>query len=145
MNSYSRASGQYLRPWMLGVTTTLMAGSALADALGSGNEFLCYGLTATVCTIEAGQCETREPWELDLPDFVRLDLRGRVIKSTAAALEQRETSIARMEREDGLIFLQGSQNGRAFSWVISETTGEGTMMINSQDTGVTVFTVCTPT
>jgi hypothetical protein len=134
-----------LRPWLIAGAATLMSGSAFADKLGSGNEFLCYGLTASVCTIDGDGCETMEPWELNLPDFVQLDLRGRVIKSTDAALEQRETPITRMEREDGLILLQGLQNGRAFSWVITEETGEGTMMIASQDTGVTVFTVCTPT
>jgi hypothetical protein len=129
--------------WLLGLAG-LAAGPALADALAGSNSLLCYGMTATVCTIDGNACETHEPWELNLPDFVNVDLRAKVLRSTDAAQETRETAIARLERQDGLMFLQGSQGARAFSWVMSEETGEGTIMINSFDTGVTVFTVCTP-
>ena len=129
--------------WLLG-SLALLSGSALADYLGQANNLLCYGLTANVCMIDGNVCETKEPWELNLPDFVNVDLRGRVLKSTDAAREERETPIARLERDQGYIFLQGSQGDRAFSWVISEESGEGTIMINSFDRGVTVFTVCTP-
>ncbi len=137
--TYSRKQGA----WLL-AAGALLSGSAFADALGNNNDLLCYGLTATVCTIDGDACETKQPWELNLPDFVNVDLRGRLLKSTDAALEQRETEIARVERQDGLIFLQGSQNSRAFSWVMSEETGEGTIMINEFNVGITVFTVCTP-
>jgi len=129
--------------WLLGAMC-LASGPALADALGDSNNLLCYGMTATVCAIDGDTCETKEPWELNLPDFVNVDLRAKVLRSTDAAQEARETAIARVERQDGLIFLQGSQGERAFSWVMSEETGEGTIMINTFDTGVTVFTVCTP-
>jgi len=129
--------------WLLGLLA-LSSGPALADALGKSDSLLCYGLRATVCTIDGDACETKEPWELNLPDFVNLDLRGKVMKSTDAAKDPRQTPIARLEREDGLIILQGSQNQRAFSWIMSEATGEGTIMINEFNVGITVFTVCTP-
>jgi len=121
----------------------LLAGPVLADRIGDSNDLLCYGMTATVCTIDGATCETKEPWELNLPDFVDVDLRAKLLKSTPAAQESRETPIARVERDGGYIFLQGSQGERAFSWVIAEQTGEGSIMINSFDTAVTVFTVCT--
>jgi hypothetical protein len=129
--------------WLLGVAS-LASGPALADALGDSNSLLCYGMTATVCAIDSNTCETKEPWELNLPDFVNVDLRAKVLRSTDAAQETRETAIARVDRQDGRIVLQGSQGDRAFSWVMSQETGEGTIMINTFDTGVTVFTVCTP-
>lgn len=132
------------RPWLLGAATMFAAGPVLADALGNSNELLCYGLTATVCTIDGETCDTMEPWELNLPDFVRLDLRARVVASTDSAGEKRQTPIASLERENGYVYMQGLQNGRAYSWVIAQSTGEGTMTINTFDTGVTIFTVCTP-
>jgi hypothetical protein len=123
---------------------SLLSGNVLADFLGDAEDLLCYGLTATVCTIDGSACETREPWELNLPDFVNVDLGSKLLKSTSASLDERETPIARVERNDGNLILQGSQDERAFSWVMSEATGEGSIMINSFDRGVTVFTVCTP-
>lgn len=100
---------------------------------------------ATVCTLDGETCEKMEPWELNLPDFVRLDLRARLLKSTDSAKESRQTQIASLERENGFVYMQGLQNGRAYSWVIAQQSGEGTITINTFDTGVTIFTVCTPT
>ena len=57
----------------------------------------------------------------------------------------RETEIQTVERGDGNIILQGRQSGRAFSWIIEELTGEGTLTVSSLEAGVTVFTVCTTT
>jgi hypothetical protein len=130
------------RRWLI-AAGALLSGPALADFIGNSNDLLCYGMTATVCTIDGKTCETKEPWELNLPDFVDVDLRAKLLKSTPAAQESRETPISRVERDLGYIFLQGSQGERAFSWVIAEKTGEGSIMINSFDTAVTVFTVCT--
>jgi hypothetical protein len=49
-----------------------------------------------------------------------------------------------VERSNGMILLQGVQGERAFSWLISEATGEGTLTVSSLAAGLTVFTVCTP-
>ena len=84
-----------------------------------------------------------EPWRLNLPDFVKLDLRGKRIQTTAASAEQRETPLQSVERSNGTILIHGSQGERAFSWLITETSGEGTLSVAGLGQGVTVFTVCT--
>ena len=48
-------------------------------------------------------------------------------------------------REDGTIVLQGRQGERAYSWLIVEATGEGTLTMSTPGEGITVFTLCTPT
>jgi hypothetical protein len=116
----------------------------LADQIGGANDLLCYGLTATVCEIDGNHCETFEPWELNLPDFVEVDLGEGTIGTTEASLEDRVTEISTLERSEGVIVLQGMQGDRAFSWVISPETGEGTMTVSAVELGITIFTVCTP-
>jgi hypothetical protein len=89
----------------------------LADDLTGSTKFVCTSWQAARCTAD-GSCENTPPWKLNIPDFVRLD--------------------------NGLIVLHGVQGQRAWSWVINESSGEGTLMINSEGEGLTLFSTCTP-
>ena len=55
-----------------------------------------------------------------------------------------ETYVIPGERGSGTILLQGIQGERAFSWLIVEATGEGTLTVSTPAAGLTVFTICTP-
>jgi hypothetical protein len=113
-----------------------------ADDVSGSDSLLCYGLSAARC--ETGEpCESVEPWRLNLPDFVKLDLRGKRIQTPAGSPEQRETPLQNVQRSNGTILIQGVQGERAFSWLITETSGEGTLSVAGLGQGVTVFTVCT--
>jgi hypothetical protein len=125
-----------------GLAGLLYSAAVVADDLTGSDSLLCYGLSAARC--ETGEmCEMVEPWRLNLPDFVKLDLRGKRIQTTAASAEQRETPLQSVERSNGTIMIHGSQGERAFSWLITETSGEGTLSVAGHGQGVTVFTVCT--
>ena len=81
-----------------GLASLLYCGAVFADDVSGSDSLLCYGLSATRC--ELGEaCETVEPWQLNLPDFVKLDLRGKRIQTTAASAEQRETPLQSVQRE----------------------------------------------
>ena len=56
----------------------------------------------------------------------------------------RATPIKNLHREDGLIFLQGVEMGRAFSFVIQEETGDLSAAVAREDVTVSVFGACTP-
>jgi hypothetical protein len=128
------------------VTTSLIglvySSAVLADDVSGSDALLCYGLSAARCETGEG-CETVEPWRLNLPDFVKLDLEGKRMQTTAGQPEQRETELQTVTRANGTILIQGSQGERAFSWLITETSGEGTLSVAAHGQGVTVFTVCT--
>jgi hypothetical protein len=47
-----------------------------------------------------------------------------------------------VQRDNGTILIHGSQGGRAFSWLIDEMSGDGTLSVAGHGQGVTVFTVC---
>jgi hypothetical protein len=128
---------------LTGLASLLYCGAVFADDVSGSNSLLCYGLSAARCEIGEA-CTAVAPWQLNLPDFVKLDLRGKLIQTTAASAEQRETPLQNVQRNNGTILLQGVQGERAFSWLISETSGEGTLSVAGHGQGVTVFTVCTP-
>lgn len=126
----------------------LGAGAALAtplrgDDLTASDRLLCTAWHAARCTA-AGDCEATEPWRLNIPDFVRIELSGKTMTTTAAHSETRSTPIGSVHRNDGLIVLNGQQGERAWSWVINEASGEGTLSISSEGAAIAVFSACTP-
>jgi hypothetical protein len=118
--------------------------AARADAVTGANSLICHGLSAARCDLETGTCALKNPWDLNLPDFVKLDLAAKRLATTEASGQGRQTAIQTVERADGIIVLQGVDAQRAFSWLITEATGEGTMSLSTPTAGLTVFTVCTP-
>jgi hypothetical protein len=132
-----------VRGFALAVMVILAGQAAWADDLTGSNQFLCAPVQATVC-FNDGECEIDLPWNLNIPAFIEVDLEAKRLSTTAASGENRATPIENVTRRDGLIVLQGFEMGRAFSWVISEETGQVTAAIASEGRAVSVFGSCTP-
>jgi hypothetical protein len=117
---------------------------ASADDLTGAQSLLCTAVSATLCT-DDGECQTEEPWELNVPQFMEFDLKGKTMSATKASGENRSTPMRTLERENGSIFIQGIEMGRAFSLVITEKTGELSVAVAKDSAAVSVFGACTPT
>ena len=75
-----------------GLVGLLYCGAVFADDVTGSDSLLCYGLSAARC--ETGEaCQAVEPWKLNIPDFVKLDLKGKRIATTATSNEKRETPL----------------------------------------------------
>ena len=84
------------------------------------------------------------PWQLNLPDFVEARLARQAHSHHGRrAAEERETPLQSVQRANGTILIHGAQGERAFSWLIDEVSGDGTLSVAGHGQGVTVFTVCT--
>ena len=103
---------------------------------------LCSVSEVTLCA-ETGECFDVQAWEIDVPQFVVIDLKRKVIATTRASDVQKSTAIANFQREGGRIYLQGIEGGRAFSFVIDETTGLVTAAVARDGLSVSVFGACT--
>jgi hypothetical protein len=117
--------------------------TAAADDLTGAQSILCTSMQATICT-DDGDCTTESPGELNIPQFLELDLKGKVISTTRASGENRSTPIRTLEKEGGLVFVQGIEQGRAFSFVISESSGMLSAAVARDGKAVSVFGACTP-
>lgn len=126
-----------------GLAALLAVWPIYADQLTGADAILCSAVEATVCTAD-GECSSGPPWDWDIPQFLEIDLKKKVIRTTQASGENRSTPIKNHERSDGKIFLQGVEQGRAFSFVISEQTGIASAAIAADGRTVTVFAACTP-
>jgi hypothetical protein len=117
--------------------------AAQADDVAGAQSLLCTAVQATLCT-EDGDCATQNPWELNIPQFLELDLKSKMMSTTKASGENRSTPMRTLEREGGLLFIQGIEQGRAFSLVISESTGMLSVAVARDGKAVSVFGACTP-
>jgi len=128
---------------ILGASLLLVPSGVLADDLTGAEKMLCSAVQATVCWPE-GDCEIGPPWNWNIPQFIEIDLDKKILSTTQASGENRKTEIRNLEREEGNIFLQGFEQGRAFSFVITEETGRLAVAVARDGITVSVFGACTP-
>ena len=84
------------------------------------------------------------PWEVNVPRFLDFDLKKKRIGTTEASGENRVTPIQSMHEQEGAIYLQGVEQGRAFSIVIDRASGVMSVAVARQYLTVTGFGACTP-
>lgn len=119
-----------------------VVGPALADDVSDADRLLCSASEVTVC-FESSDCVDVMPWELDMPQFVVVDLKKKTLSTTKASGENRSTPVNFLQRQDQEIILQGVEAGRAFSFVIDELTGLLTVAVARDGLSVSVYGACT--
>ena len=129
-------------PLLTGVMV-LFSWVASADDLVESEKFLCVPVQATLC-VEDGECAVDLPWNVNIPQFIEVDLEAKRLATTEASGENRMTPIEHLRRDDGTIVFHGFEMGRAFSWVIDEHSGRVTAAIAADGMAVAVFGACTP-
>jgi len=120
----------------------LVLAPAMADDVSGSERLLCSSSQAMIC-FETGECFNAQPWELDVPQFVLVDLGKNVLSTTGSAEKRRSTPIATVTREEGTVFMQGIERRRAFSIVIEESLGTFNAAVARDGVTVSVFGACT--
>ncbi len=116
---------------------------AFADDLTGQERLLCTAVEVTRC-LESGTCTSELPWNLNIPQFIEIDLKTKTFSTTKASGENRATPIRSLLREEGLLVLQGFEHGRAFSFVIHEESGMASVAVARDGLTVSIFGACTP-
>jgi hypothetical protein len=115
----------------------------LGDDVSGKDHLLCTVIEATQCTPDA-ECRTDDLGELNIPQFLEIDLKAKTVSTTKASGQGRSSPIGNLVRDGGLIVLQGLENGRAFSFEIDEHNGMASMAVARDGSTVSAFGVCTP-
>ena len=125
-----------------GVVAMLSAGVALGDSLDGVDKMICAAAQVQIC-IENDACYEASAEELGVPNFVIIDTKKKTISTTKASEEKRSTTFSTVSKDDGFIYLQGIEGGRAFSFVIEESGGHMTVSVARDGISVNVFGACT--
>jgi hypothetical protein len=122
---------------------------AVAVSLGfagfaSGASF--DGTKALVCKFESlaecdtdALCQSVESGEIDLPESIRVDFKGKRLRSEDG---QRTSPIHSTDITNAVLIAQGSQNGRGWSMTIDRETGKMTGTIAESAGAMVLFGSC---
>lgn len=127
----------------LALTGIIACSFAVAENVEGTDDMLCAVARVQLC-YENGECFAVSPAELSIPDFVLVDTKKKTLSTTKASGMNRTTPFSRVERDAGLILLQGVEAMRAFSFVIDEASGHMTAAVARDGFSVTAFGICTP-
>ena len=117
---------------------------ALADDVTGEEDLLCAVLETYECDpAEEGGCAARPAAALNVPLFLEIELDEKLLHSTESSELDRSTEIRHVESKDGRVYLQGEDFGRAFSMVIDEASGMGTLSITVPGEVIVLHTSCT--
>ena len=128
----------------IAIAGVLLGGLVQADNLEGVNEMVCAPAQVQIC-IENDTCYSATPAELGVPDFVIIDTKKNTISTTKSSGQNRSSPFTSVLKSDGLIYLQGIEGERAFSFVIEEATGRMTVAVARDGISVIVFGACTDT
>jgi len=126
------------------VAGLVTAGMAYAENLEGVDRMVCAAADVQVC-IEHDTCYSAAPMDLGVPEFVVIDLDDETISTTKSSSQNRSSTFTSVMKKDGLIFLQGVEVERAFSFIIDEVSGRMTVAVSLDGMSVSVFGACTDT
>ena len=115
----------------------LCSESVMASDFDSSKPLVCAIVEVLDCGLQ-DQCNRVNPEFVNLPDIFRVD-----IKKKEMAGAGRTTKIQHVTHEEGNLLLQGtSGTGRAWSLMLSESTGKFTGAVAANGFGFLVFGSC---
>jgi hypothetical protein len=121
----------------------IFASPVVSVVLTDAERMLCVPGPVFHCVSDR-DCKSELPEDEYIPEFIEVDLKRKTLATTRASGEDRSTPIQSQKRDAGYIYLQGVENGRSFSMVISENTGGLTFVVAADGETATMFGDCTP-
>jgi hypothetical protein len=115
---------------------------ALAGDFDGSKPLVCAMIEVYECSPDTG-CESGTPESNGLSRFLRIDFKRKAVYSTKEAKEQ-ASRFEKPERAEGVIHLNGTQNGRGWNLSLTEATGHMVLTVADDQVGFVVFGACSP-
>lgn len=119
----------------------VFAPSFAAAAIDGSEVLLCAPVDSIQCA-QGAQCLRGEGEVINLPSFFKADPQGKMLSGIQG--DERSSPVRHTTTVDGALVMQGDQNGRAWSMVVSLETGDMTLTASADRGAFVVFGVCTP-
>jgi hypothetical protein len=118
------------------------SGGAAAAELDGSAPILCAVMGATECD-RWGLCDGIDGSSMGLPLFIRVNVGGKALEATDGSGRESVIHSSMLVKEPARLLLQGSEQGRAWSVVIDQNTGEMTAAVADHDGGFLIAGACT--
>jgi hypothetical protein len=113
-----------------------------AAQLEGSEALLCAVGQITECDAD-GKCHPVTTEMAKIPRFLKINFEKKIISATEESGRTDVSTIKNFERVDDRLILQGAENGRGWTMVISEETGEMSATVSDEEVGFVVFGACT--
>jgi len=123
------------------LVAVLSASATLAGDFDGSVPLIC-AITEVLACDEANGCAERLPEELNLPEFIRMDAQTRPIREVGEGEGLRETQILHHDSVDGSLLMYGGEEGRAWSMVMNQETGDLSGGISGDGFTLVLFGSC---
>jgi hypothetical protein len=129
-----------------GLTVALASMALVSPAVAAGKydgskPMLCAVSAMSECTAD-GKCERSAPQAgNNLPTFVRVDVKGKVLTDNDGSGRKSEIKVSTVV--ESLLMLQGVENGKAWSMVIASEGGSFGASVVEDDGLFALFGHCT--
>lgn len=118
------------------------AGASAAGFDGSAN-LICAANNVVACT-KASVCVQGEASAFDLPVFMYVDFKAKVVKArTEGDAKQVESPIRNFQKSNTQLVLQGIENGHGWGISIDQTGGRMTTTVSGESASFMIFGACT--
>ena len=103
---------------------------------------LCASVDAMACA-PGEACTQATVEELNVPQFLRVDVAQKLVSTTRADGEQRTSEIQSLQLNDGELIMQGTQGGLAWSAAIARASGKLSLSAVGDRVAFVIFGACT--
>ena len=117
--------------------------SVAAGDFDGSKQLLCAITEGIECGPD-GECLEVMPEDINIPAFLKINFKEKKISGTRENGEIASTKIENMVRMDSKLILQGAENGRGWSMVITEATGKMVFSVSGDEVGFVAFGACIP-
>jgi len=112
--------------------------SSSAGPFDGSVPLLCAVIQVVECDA-GGECYPVQPEIANIPRFLKVNFKNKTISATEESGRKDTSRIKNIERVNGNLILQGSENGRGWTMVISEETGKLSATVSDDQAGFVVF------
>ena len=133
--------------------STLTGGAALVLALASANHAAAAGLDGSrnvlcatqkvVACLDGTRCMQGGPKEFDVPTFLLVDVKKKVVRSHKNGGSDAESPIRNMDKTDKQVILQGVEEHRGWTLAVDRADGSMSLTTVGADVDILIFGACT--
>jgi hypothetical protein len=128
---------------MLAGAMFLASGAAIAaEEFDGTSNFLCAAMGVMAC-VDGTICSRGQAREFDMPDFMLVDFKGRVIRAAYDGGKEATSEIKNMEISGSQLILQGVENDHGWSMAIHRENGRMSVGAVGHDVSFTITGACT--
>jgi hypothetical protein len=121
----------------------LASGAVIAaDKFDGSSNFLCAAMGVSAC-IDGTICSEGQAREFDMPDFMMVDFKNRVIRAVYDGGKEATSEIKNMEMAGSQLILQGVENDHGWSMAVHRENGRMSVGAVGHEVSFTISGACT--